>query len=99
MAEPIPLVAGRFTLYQTAKGGMHLSMMIDGEVEPRHAEIPAMMVKMLARKAKNVEQPDPNDGGDFVREVFTNGVVSSETVSIPDFLDDDSPDLGEDYGR
>jgi len=51
--EPQALVSGKFTLYQTPKGGMHLALQVEGETEPRHVEIPAMMVKMMMRKAGN----------------------------------------------
>lgn len=48
--EPTPLAKGKFALYQTPKGGMHLSLHVDGENEPRHIEIPAMMLKLMMRR-------------------------------------------------
>ena len=49
-APPEPLVSGKFALYQTPKQGLHLTMQVDGEAEPRHIEIPAMMVKLLQKR-------------------------------------------------
>ena len=48
--NPVELISGKFTLYQTPKGGMHLTMLVEGEVEARHIEIPAMMVKMMQKR-------------------------------------------------
>jgi Mn-containing catalase len=50
--EPIKVASGKFALWQTPKGGMHLTLQVEGEEEPRHVEIPSMMVKMMMRKAK-----------------------------------------------
>jgi hypothetical protein len=59
MTEPIKLASGRFALYQTAKGGAHLALQVDGEEQPRHVEIPAMVVKMMMRKATFEESEMP----------------------------------------
>lgn len=47
--EPIPekLFEGKFTLYKTPSGGMHLTMRVDGEEEDRHFEVPSLMLKMM----------------------------------------------------
>ena len=55
MTEPMKIASGRFALYQTAKGGAHLTLQVDGEEEPRHVEIPAMIVKMMMKRAYNGE--------------------------------------------
>lgn len=54
LTEPVKITAGRFALYQTPNGGMHLTLHVDGEPEPRHAEIPAMMVKLAMRGGKGM---------------------------------------------
>ncbi len=96
MTEPIKIISGKFTLYQTPKGGMHLSMHADGEEEPRHIEIPAMMVKMMMRKASRYDNVLESESyGEYTREVITNGLVDSETVSVPDFVDDPNGEPGE----
>jgi len=48
-----PLTSGKFALYQTPNGGMHLTLLVEGESEPRHVEIPKMMVKMMMRKGNS----------------------------------------------
>lgn len=70
--EPELIAAGKFALYKTPKGGMHLSMLVEGETEPRHMEIPAMMVKMMMRRAGNGLVPT---------EVF---IPESTIDSLPD---------------
>jgi hypothetical protein len=49
--EPQLLTSGQFALYQTPKGAMHLTLIVEGETDPRHVEIPQMMVKFMMRKA------------------------------------------------
>lgn len=51
MTEPTKVAAGKFAIYQTPKGGMHLTLQVDGEEEPRHMDFPPLMVKMILRKA------------------------------------------------
>lgn len=51
MTEPVRLASGKFSLYQTPKGGVHLTLMVEGETEERHVELPAMVVKMMMRRA------------------------------------------------
>lgn len=46
--EPNKIAGGRFALYGTPKGGLHLRLDVDGETEPRHVEIPAFALKMMA---------------------------------------------------
>lgn len=57
--NPVELVSGKFTLYQTPKGGMHLTMIVEGEVEPRHIEIPAMMVKLMQKRFGSADAFSP----------------------------------------
>lgn len=46
-----PLAAGKFAIYQTPKGGMHLTLHVNGEEEPRHIDLPPLVVKMMMKKA------------------------------------------------
>jgi hypothetical protein len=48
---PTPFLSGRFKLYHTPDGGIHVSALFDGddENETRHTEIPAMVLKMAER--------------------------------------------------
>lgn len=55
-----PLTSGRFALYQTPNGGMHLTLQVEGEPEPRHIEVPKMMVKMMMRKSGGNNDFDPS---------------------------------------
>ena len=70
MSEPTKIAGGKFALYQTPKGAMHLTLQMEGEEEPRHVEIPALMVKMMLRKAeKDAAKGVPSDiieGGTFI---------------------------------
>lgn len=59
--EPKRIASGKFALYQTPKGGAHLTLAVDGEETPRHIEIPAMMVKMMMRKAKETSLEDTQE--------------------------------------
>jgi len=46
--QPIALLRGKFALYETPGGGLHLTLHAEGEEEPRHIEVPKAIVKMLA---------------------------------------------------
>jgi len=48
VVEPVKIANGTFALYQTPKGGLHLRLDVEGETEPRHVEIPAIALKMMA---------------------------------------------------
>lgn len=51
-AVPAPKLVstGQFAIYETPTGGVHVTMQIAGESEPRHFDVPPMMVKMLKAK-------------------------------------------------
>lgn len=53
---PTPLVQGKFALYETPKGGMHLSLQVDGEAEPRHVEIPPLMIRMMKSRFASMSE-------------------------------------------
>lgn len=56
--EPEPLARGRFSVYETPQGGLHLAYRVDGEAEDRHAEIPSAVIKM-AKAASNGNAGNP----------------------------------------
>jgi len=45
--EPRKLASGSYTLYETPSGGLHLTLQVEGEEEPRHFDIPKTMLKMM----------------------------------------------------
>ena len=73
MAEP--LMKGRYTMYDLPDGGVHIAYDIDGvEGEPRHLEVPGMVVRMARAAAEGRLNPftamrqmmtgSPGPGGD-----------------------------------
>ena len=48
-AGPEPMVKGKFAIYETPGGGVHLVFQADGVPEPQHMEFPPRLVKMFAR--------------------------------------------------
>lgn len=46
---PDPFLKGRFSLYHTPDGGIHVAAIFDGDEETKHTEIPAMVLKMAER--------------------------------------------------
>lgn len=45
MQTPEPFLKGRFTLYETPDGGMHIAYLPDGDTETRHMEVPAFVIQ------------------------------------------------------
>lgn len=45
------ITSGKFALFATPSGGVHLTLKIEGEEEERHVEVPKMMLKMMKAKA------------------------------------------------
>lgn len=68
---------GNFALYETDSGGIHITMMLEGESEPRHFDAPPMMVKLMGKKffgaAGNIDAA--------TRDVITNGIVDVDSVN------------------
>jgi hypothetical protein len=50
-AEPGKLLAGRFSVYKTDDGGMHLAYRIDGQGEDGHLPVPAAIIKLALSAA------------------------------------------------
>lgn len=48
-AGPVPVVRGRFSLYETPAGGYRLVWRADGSDTDEHADVPPMLVKMARR--------------------------------------------------
>lgn len=46
---PEPLLKGKFAIFETPGGGIHLALRADGEDEERHIDIPPMLVKMASK--------------------------------------------------
>lgn len=51
------LMNGKFSLYETPEGGMHIAYDPEGDTETRHLEIPAMVVKMARMSAEGKLNP------------------------------------------
>lgn len=47
MTTPEPKMKGRFTLYETPDGGLHVAYQPDGDDETGHIEIPGPLVKLM----------------------------------------------------
>ena len=75
--EPKLLMTGKVSLYETARGGMHLTILVEGESEPRHVEIPAMMVKLMGKKMSSYENQ-----GEAVRGIVTNGIIDEDSIEV-----------------
>lgn len=51
------LMNGKFSLYETPEGGLHIAYSPDGEEETKHLEIPAMVVRMARMSAEGKLNP------------------------------------------
>lgn len=49
--DPVPFLMGRFSLFETPGGGMHLTWRPDGEEEDQHIDVPGWILK-VARQQK-----------------------------------------------
>lgn len=56
--QPEPYMSGKFALFKTPDGGLHLSYIVDGEEDTRHVQIPPMIFAM-AEKMANGESLNP----------------------------------------
>lgn len=70
---PKLITQGNFAMYETDSGGIHITMQLDGEDEPRHFDAPAMMVKLMGKKFFG--GAPPQDIGPMTRDIITNGIV------------------------
>lgn len=50
--DPVPLLKGKFAVYETPAGGVHLVVRSDEDTEDRHVEVPPYLVK-LAKGGKS----------------------------------------------
>lgn len=48
--NPEPILKGRFAIYATPDGGLHLAYRADGDDEDRHVPIPALALKVMQHK-------------------------------------------------
>jgi hypothetical protein len=58
MTEPKVIAAGKFTVYETPSGGIHVTMLLDGSDEPRHFDAPPLMVRMLKKRLAAGDTPE-----------------------------------------
>ena len=77
--EPEKLASGKFAVYKTPSGGLHLALHVDGETEPRHAEIPPMMLKLLSMKYGKNPFGDNGEG--------VSRVMDDATREVPRIID------------
>lgn len=52
-----PRIRGRFNLYDTPDGSIHIAYVADGEEETKHFEIPAMLIKLAKAGAEGKMNP------------------------------------------
>lgn len=55
-APPVPFIKGKFAIFETPDGGLHIAYRADGADEDKHIALPAAMVKM-ANMAANGTGP------------------------------------------
>jgi hypothetical protein len=48
--NPEPILKGRFAIYETPDGGLHLAYRADGEEEDRHVPIPPLALKVMSAR-------------------------------------------------
>lgn len=53
---PVPFMRGKFSIYETPDGGLHIAYVLAGDDETKHLALPAAMVKM-ANMAANGTGP------------------------------------------
>jgi hypothetical protein len=46
---PAPMLAGKFALFETPDGGIHLAYRPDGADEDEHIDVPGIYVKMMKK--------------------------------------------------
>lgn len=55
--NPVVLARGRFALFQTPNGGLHLSILYDGDEQEKHMELPPAMLKMMRMAVPGMGDP------------------------------------------
>lgn len=58
-ATPTPFLAGRFALFDTPDGGIHLAYRPDGEPEDHHEQLPADLVGLMRTLKEGGKPPSP----------------------------------------
>ncbi len=54
---PQLIMNGKFSVYETQEGGLHVAYIPDGDQDARHLEIPALIVKMAKASAEGKLSP------------------------------------------
>lgn len=43
---PVPFMKGKFAIFETPQGGLHIAYRLDGTEEDKHIDLPPAMIKM-----------------------------------------------------
>lgn len=62
-----PTLNGRFSLYQTPEGGIHIAWMADDDPETHHLEVPGFLASLARRAAEGKLTP-----AQMLKEVMSN---------------------------
>lgn len=81
---PNLIAQGTFALYETDQGGIHITMMMDGETEPRHFDAPPMMVKLMGKKFFGSAPMTNENLQEKVSDVLVNGIVDEHSLEGSD---------------
>lgn len=57
MTTPEPRIKGRFNLYDTPDGGLHIAYQQDGSEETEHLELPGKLLKLAEMMGKGKLNP------------------------------------------
>lgn len=44
--KPVAFMKGKFAIYETPEGGLHIAYLVEGTEETRHIALPAAAIKM-----------------------------------------------------
>jgi hypothetical protein len=56
-ANPVPYMRGRFNLFHTPGGGLHIAYQEDGKEEIQHIDIPGQVVRAAEMMSKGEMKP------------------------------------------
>ena len=56
-----PFLSGRFALFDTPDGGIHLAYLPDGADQDEHVQLPAVLVTIARSAAESGKMPGPID--------------------------------------
>jgi len=76
---PIPIIKGRFNVYETPDGGLHIAYVRDGEEEIQHITLPGMVIN--AAKMMEAGKLNPMQALKMFSKGATN-VLSATAVHV-----------------